>query len=189
MCLDQNAKPTQDQAVTSRYFAWEDAHMTDDLPPQRPEGALIQASLKRDGRSIRQLATLAGISDGRWRQVMKGHLTGGGHVQEVIAPAATLARMAAVLGISAEDLERVGRKDAADLLDKFAGVGARPSPPRTDGPLADEIDLIYASNMTARQKLERIRMVLTLRAQAEAEEAELRTVRTLSTSEEVEQRS
>lgn len=38
----------------------------------------------------------------------------------------------------------------------------------------DEIDLIYASNMSAREKLLRIRQVLELRAQAEAEETRAR---------------
>lgn len=46
----------------------------------------------------------------------------------------------------------------------------RSQPARTDQPTSDEIEMIYAStSMTALQKLEAIRIVLALRAEAEAE--------------------
>jgi hypothetical protein len=110
--------------------------MTDDDQPQRPEGELLQALLKRDGRSVRQVAPLAGLSEARWRQIVKGSMVVNGHPVEVIAPPATLARMAYILGVTPKTLTGVGRADA-------------------------------------RQKLERIGMVLELRAQAEREEAAL----------------
>ena len=47
----------------------------------------------------------------------------------------------------------------------FGHVSSRPAP--------DEIDLIVASNMPAREKLLRIRQVLELRAQVEAELREM----------------
>lgn len=94
--------------------------------PQRPEGALIEGALA--GRSIRKLAPLAGLSDTRWRQIVKGWQTSheGGRV-EVRAPAGTLARMAQVVGLSAEDLVHVGRADAAEVM-RAAGAVPEPGP-------------------------------------------------------------
>jgi len=157
--------------------------MTTELPAQRPEGKVIQDALAADGRSVRKVAALAGMSDARWRQIVKGSMQiVQGVFNEVIAPPATLARMAFAVGVRPEQLAQAGRTDAADLLSRMeedgisliasrsltmaAGGSARSSDP-------DEIDMIYASTtMSARQKLERIRMVLALRAQAEAEEAQ-----------------
>lgn len=150
--------------------------MTSDPPLERPEEAmLLEAFTEQDSRSIRQLAAEAGISDGRWRQVLKGSMTSGGHTLPVVAPAATLARMAYVLGVPSAGLDRAGRADAAQALEKLRSQPHKPAPieslaTQSGGP--DEIDLIYASTtMTAREKLQRIRMVLQLRAQAEQEEA------------------
>lgn len=153
--------------------------MTDDLPPQQPEGALLQERLQKDGRSVRQIASQAGISDARWRQIVKGWMKqSGGAVVPVIAPAATLARMAVAVGISYRELIDVGREDAAEAL----RVEATAPPMRTNhgGSVSslsshraepDEIDLIYQSSLPAREKLLLIRKVLMLRAQAEADEA------------------
>jgi hypothetical protein len=147
--------------------------MTDDDQPQRPEGELIQALLKKDGRSVRQVAPLAGLSEARWRQIVKGTMVVGGHPVDVVAPPATLARMAYILGVTPKTLTGVGRADAAEVLEHMQ-ADERRSPPKGRATVGDEIDLIYASRtMDARQKLERIRMVLELRAQAEREEAAL----------------
>lgn len=150
--------------------------MTDDLPQQRPEGAVIQAALVTDGRSIRQVAPLAGMSDARWRQIVKGHMTTAGHTSAVIAPAATLARMAHVVGVSPDALTEAGRADAAGLLkrmgdDAQSGTSAVPLPVTgATGRVPDEIDMIYASKtMTAQEKLDAIRKVLHLRAEIEAQ--------------------
>lgn len=151
--------------------------MTADLPPQRPEGKLIEDAVKADGRSVRSLAARAGMSDARWRQIVKGNQSmGNGHFNEVIAPALTLARMALVLGVIPEALESANRADAAGMLRRLlaeAQQGGAQSPPGASGATpaikhADEIDLIYASqSMSAQEKLEAIRKVLHLRAQAE----------------------
>lgn len=158
--------------------------MTGHPPQQRPEGKLLQDALEATGRSIRQVAADAGMSDARWRQLVKGYMTKGGHVAEEIAPAATLARMAAVLGITPEDLASTGRTDAASLLSHMAtrsDYGADAVFDK-DGTMhvfqiksssrnKDEIDLIVDSNMSAREKLLRIRQVLELRTLAQGEEA------------------
>jgi hypothetical protein len=170
-----------------------------DQPAQRPEGQLIHDAQKASGKSIRQAAAEAGISDTRWRQLVKGSMaTPGGGVAETVAPAATLARMAQVVGVTTEQLANVGRVDAAEVLalgqieltndpQVIQGTATvRPATvtvttaigapalgkPRKRAAVDDEIELIYRSqSMTARQKLDAIRMVLQLRLQAEADEA------------------
>lgn len=157
--------------------------MENAYPPQPPEGRLIEEAAKADGRSVKALAPLAGISDARWRHIVKGYQpTGNGRFNEVKAPAQTLARMAHVLGLDADDLDQVGRTDAAQAL---AGIqAARERHPQSAAalsatatltigkPTPDEIDMIYRSrSMTPEQKLDAIRKVLHLRAQAEAASA------------------
>lgn len=183
---------------------------------------MIEEAARATGRSIRSLAANAGLSDTRWRQIVKGWQPGpDGTKLEVHAPAMTLAKMAIVVGLEPEQLAQTGRTDAADLVGRFGdlaktdsitsdvstteafreavanyraargatwqrlaelaqgsyphGTVVRPVTdvdlvPLSDNP--DEIDLIYASRMSAREKLLRIRQVLELRALAEAEEAE-----------------
>ncbi|MBB3035567.1 helix-turn-helix domain-containing protein [Hoyosella altamirensis] len=67
--------------------------------------------------SIRRAAELAGISEGRWRQIESGfQWVRAGDKARVDAPPETLARMASVLGISARELKEAGRSDAASFL-------------------------------------------------------------------------
>lgn len=157
--------------------------MSSDTPAQRPEGQLIEEAAKTDGRPVRKLAPLAGLSEGRWRQIVKGWMSSGGHLVEVIAPAATLARMAHVLEVSPEQLAAAGRADAAELLENGAIPDNAvvdhvfPQQPHiriaweggTHGQISEEIELIYRSAMTPEQKLRAIRMVLDLAAQVEQE--------------------
>jgi transcriptional regulator with XRE-family HTH domain len=88
---------------------------------QRPEpppwGALIAAALARDGLSAREAARRTGISEGRWRQITGGYqVVSPGVYAQVRGPATTLAKMAAVAGVSAAELRQAGRDDAADML-------------------------------------------------------------------------
>ncbi len=154
---------------------------------------MIEAAATATGLSVKKLSANAGISDTRWRHIVRGWQPGaGGGQNPVVAPALTLARMAFAVGVSAEDLAKTGRTDAAELLARMdesgadsviplpASAGARAYNARVmiDGSMelgADEIDMIYASqSMSPKQKLERIRMVLRLRAEIEAEEAAAR---------------
>jgi transcriptional regulator with XRE-family HTH domain len=148
--------------------------MAQEVPRQPREGSLIEEAAKATGLSVKKLSANAGISDTRWRHIVRGRqpAAGGGEVA-VTAPAATLARMAHVVGVTAEQLVEAGRADAADLLQRIEAEPAG-SPRLARAPLpadrgADEIDLIYASNMPARRKLELIRRVLQLRAEVELE--------------------
>lgn len=86
-------------------------------PEQPPEGALIKASLKRTGKSARKAAREAGMSEGRWRQIVDGYqIVSAGVYAPVRGPAETVARMAAVAGVPPDDLEAAGRGDAAAEL-------------------------------------------------------------------------
>lgn len=149
--------------------------MPDKPRPQPPEATLLQKALEQDGRSIRTVAEEAGMSDARWRQIVKGSMTTGGHTSPVVAPPATLARMALVVGVSPARLREVGREDAAEAVELLQ----RTPKPQTSMPPArrsataqtDEIELVYASTtMTAAQKLETIRKILMLRAEVESEQ-------------------
>lgn len=162
-------------------FPCEHLRMNAPQPPQTPEGRLIEAAAKATGQSARSLAANAGMSDTRWRQIVRGHQPGpGGEPIPVKPPALTLARMAFVVNLVPEQLSEVGRDDAADLLVRLMEDAARPagigigvslgSPTATQTP--DEIEMIYRSTtMTDREKLVAIRRVLELRARIEAEEA------------------
>lgn len=67
--------------------------------------------------SRRKAAARAGISPSQWSDVERGHKrAGGGVIVPVQATAETLARMAHVVSVSADDLAAAGREDAADQL-------------------------------------------------------------------------
>lgn len=91
---------------------------------------------------------MAGISSTRWRHIVNGYQPhGAGQNLAVIAPAATLARMARAVGVTPEQLAEVGRADAADELRTMAefeapahGVDTPPLPPELD-----ELIAIYVS--------------------------------------------
>jgi hypothetical protein len=94
---------------------------------QRPEpppwGALITAALHRGGMSARQAAQRAGISEGRWRQISGGYqVIRPGVYASVRGPARTLARMAAVAGVSPDELRAASRPDAALALEGEGSV-------------------------------------------------------------------
>jgi hypothetical protein len=151
--------------------------MASENPRQTREGSLIEGAANASGLSVKKLAANAGISDTRWRHIVRGwQPAAGGGVAPVVGPAPTLARMAFAVGISAEELARTGRTDAADLLARIEAQGDGSGMPlpstRASRSQADEIDMIDASQtMTTRQKLQAIRTVLRLRAELEAEQA------------------
>lgn len=92
-----------------------------DEPAQRPEGRLIQEAAERRNLSARKLAPLAGISEGRWRQIVNGYqsLGGAGRIA-VVGPPLTVARMALAVGVDADQLRRADREDAASALERLA---------------------------------------------------------------------
>jgi transcriptional regulator with XRE-family HTH domain len=71
--------------------------------------------------SRRQAAAKAGISASQWSDVERGQKKAGpGVIVPVQATAETLARMAQIAGVNAEELEAVGREDAAAELRSLA---------------------------------------------------------------------
>jgi hypothetical protein len=86
-------------------------------PAPPPWGALITAALASEGISAREAARRAGLSEGRWRQITGGYqVVSPGIYAEVRGPASTLARMAAVAGVTPAQLRASGRDDAAQIL-------------------------------------------------------------------------
>jgi transcriptional regulator with XRE-family HTH domain len=88
-----------------------------DRPDPPPWGAAISAALTRAGLSAREAARRAGISEGRWRQITGGYqVVSPGVYAQVRGPATTLAKMAAVAGVTPAELRAAGRDDAAREL-------------------------------------------------------------------------
>lgn len=111
------------RALTTHKYARTLESMKNEM--QRPEGALIETAAAAKGMSGRKAAHAAGLSDARWRQIVNGFVTVGvGQKVEVVAPDATLARMAQVLDVMPDQLREAGRPDAADLLLVITGMDA-----------------------------------------------------------------
>lgn len=92
---------------------------------QRPEGALIENALRLKRMSARKAAEKAGMSDARWRQIVNGYASAGaGQVVEVRGPDDAIARMARVAGVSAEQLRKAGRPEAAGMLETLSSMQA-----------------------------------------------------------------
>ena len=89
----------------------------DTRPEQPPEGRLIHDAADRLDLSIREAAKRAGISYGRWRQIVMGYQNiSPGVYGAVHAPATTVAKMAKVVGVTPSQLTEAGRDDAAEFL-------------------------------------------------------------------------
>lgn len=75
------------------------------VPP--PWGALLTKALAKAKLSAREAARRAGISEGRWRQIAGGYqVVSAGVYAPVHGPARTLARMAAVVGVTPAQLKK-----------------------------------------------------------------------------------
>jgi transcriptional regulator with XRE-family HTH domain len=99
----------------AKFYAKVDSMSERPEPP--PWGTLIAAALASARLSAREAARRAGMSEGRWRQITSGYqVVSPGVYAEVRGPAATLARMAAVAGVTPDQLRAAGRADAADVL-------------------------------------------------------------------------
>jgi transcriptional regulator with XRE-family HTH domain len=88
-----------------------------DRPSPPPWGALLTKALADAKLSAREASKRAGISEGRWRQIASGYqVVSPGVYAPVQGPAQTLAKMAAVAGVSPAQLTDAGRPDAAKAL-------------------------------------------------------------------------
>lgn len=100
-------------------------------PEQPAWGLLIGRAQKDAGLSARKAAQIAGISEGRWRQIVSGSVSvSTGVFAPVHGPANTVARMAQAVGVTPRQLIDAGREDAADELDRlFAAEAAAADEP------------------------------------------------------------
>lgn len=122
----------------------------DKRPEPPPWGRLITQALRKSGLSARKAAGLAGLSEGRWRQITSGYQNvGAGVYAPVRGPAETIARMAQVVRVTPEQLEEAGRPDAAEAL---RGVQA-PEPERPPVREPDELDQWLERDPEARAAL------------------------------------
>ncbi|MEU0276067.1 hypothetical protein [Streptomyces sp. NPDC006307] len=94
--------------------------------------------------SARSAASQAGLSDARWRQIVSGYQSVSGAYVPVRAPAETLARMAQVVGVSAEELAEAGREDAAQELARMSKPAAKAGSFASD-PTIDAIATLLAT--------------------------------------------
>ena len=86
-------------------------------PSPPPWGAALTKALADARLSAREASRRAGISEGRWRQIASGYqVVSSGVYAPVHGPAETLAKMAAVAGVTPAQLTGAGRPDAADAL-------------------------------------------------------------------------
>ena len=128
----------------------------DDAPP---EAWLIWQA--RNARipvpSRRQCARLAGISPQTWSNVERGEKAMGAGVRmQWRGEAATVAQMAAVAGVTAEQLRGAGRGDAADILDLL--LRAKPSQLHRDL-ISEAVEVVDRSGLNQRQR-ERLRAAI-----------------------------
>ncbi|MBT3164044.1 helix-turn-helix transcriptional regulator [Streptomyces sp. Vc74B-19] len=120
--------------------------MDTQTPEPPPEAALIKEALRRARLSAREAARRAGISETRWRQIANGYQdVGKGMRVPTTGPADTLARMAQVAGVTADQLRQAGRDDAADeLVELESQATAQPTGFASD-PQIDAIAALLAT--------------------------------------------
>lgn len=143
-----------------------------DVTDPPPEALLIEH--RRNGLpgkqgTVSKVAKHAEISEGRWRQIVKGYQQANKETRlRVVAPAGTLARMAAAVSATPEELEQAGRGDAAEELRKLQQVpqfnAERIAADMRDNPLA-ELPEPHAATHAAVVELLRAAHELTAMAQ------------------------
>lgn len=84
-------------------------------PAPPPEAVLLAVALDAVNMSGTEAATRAGISKQRLSQVLNG-MSGHGMTRGRPAPRRVIAHIAAVVGVTPEQLEQAGRADAAKVL-------------------------------------------------------------------------
>lgn len=142
--------------------------MTRPDPALTPLGALLEDARTRKLLSKREAARLAGISEGRWRQVVTGKQKAGDVIVPVNPRANTVAAMAravevpvdealAAAGFSAEEMQRFAGSPVAGWEDRLAEVQA----------IADNEDRSPGLRQWARSQVGQIEAII---AAARAEE-------------------
>lgn len=83
-----------------------------EAPNETPEGRLLESARDQAGLSQNEAARQAGMSGTHWRTIVKG----GASTMRSRRGVATLARMAEVVGVGADDFDEIGRHDIAAQL-------------------------------------------------------------------------
>lgn len=121
-------------------------------PDPPPEGVLIESCRHDAGLSVREAARRAVISEGWWRQVVKGYqsLSGGSYGLVRDVPARTIARMAKAVQVPPGRLAAEGgRPDAARELEALAVADAEWRPEPVPGGGYSAADIVAAEPFTA----------------------------------------
>jgi transcriptional regulator with XRE-family HTH domain len=97
--------------------------VSEELPAPSPEGELIRRAREAyiPRLSLRSAAAKVGISVEYWGQVERGYQQAGRGrpVRRVVPGAQTLAQMAYAVEVAPNELEEVGRHDAAEVLEEI----------------------------------------------------------------------
>lgn len=94
---------------------------------QKPEGKLLHEAMQREGLSFRAIAAQIGMSDARVRNIINGYqAVGRGQRIDITGPEDTVAKIAAVVQVTPEQLEAAGRHDAARALRRRLPGGEMP---------------------------------------------------------------
>jgi hypothetical protein len=142
---------------------------TPDPPLLTPLGQLLEhARQKVMHISGREAARLAGMSEGRWRQIVRGVQAKAGMNIPVTAPARTVVAMAMAVEVDpAEALRAAGIEVPEDEIQAMANMRRRPklvrgAPPQ-GGNLADEIDRIrHLRGVSPKDKIRMVNALIEL---------------------------
>lgn len=85
-------------------------------PAPPPAAVIIRLAREAAGIRVADAAAQAGISVARWSQIENGHETRQGEIRPARAKSATLARMAAAVGVPSERMEAEGRDPEAAAI-------------------------------------------------------------------------
>lgn len=121
------------------------------MPPEPPpEGVLIESARRDAGISVREAARRAGISEGWWRQVVKGYqnLSGGAFGVVRGVPAETVAKMAEAAGVAPDRMAADGqRPDAARIMRAAAPLPVAVNSAREAGVDPDDLNDPWTSSV------------------------------------------
>ncbi|WP_043655131.1 helix-turn-helix domain-containing protein [Nocardia thailandica] len=114
-----------------------------------PECALLKAAYKRSGLTVGDIADAASLSVGTIHIALSGVRYRDGKANVAVPPDRTLVKLAAVLGIRAEELRDVGRDRAAELLVEDSRPGPTAVPAERDAQAAASARAALAKQVLA----------------------------------------
>jgi hypothetical protein len=133
-----------------------------------PLGVLLEGARETLGIGMRQAAERAGISGGRWHQIVTGRHVKGDRLLPVNPRSRTVVGMALAVAVDpAEALDAAAITMAPDEVVKLVDdvqreLAERATPAGVPANLADEVKRIGALDLPADQRLEIIRTVVGL---------------------------